>query len=151
MRPHRAGIHESGIARRRRALLMAAIGWAAVLATGCGPNGPQRFHVEGGVTYAGKPLPRGVIRFEPDGSKGNAGPVGLAEIADGRYTTDQPGTKGSLRGPIVAVITGYPALDPAKEFQAPLVSEYRIETTLEPKGRGPVRIDFDVPETRGKR
>ena len=145
------GVHASDVARRHGALLVAAVGWATIVAAGCGPRGPERFHVEGAVTYAGKPLPRGVIRFEPDGSKGNTGPVGLAEIADGRFTTDQPGTKGSLRGPIVAVITGYPALDPAKEFQAPLVSEYRIETTLEPKGRGPVRIDFDVPETRGKR
>ncbi len=130
---------------------MAAVGWAAVVAAGCGPNGPQRFHVEGSVTYAGKPLPRGVIRFEPDGSKGNAGPVGLAEIADGRYTTDQPGTKGSLRGPIVAVITGYPVLDSTKELQLPLFSEYRIEAVLEPKDGGPVKLDFDVPETRGKR
>jgi hypothetical protein len=95
---------------------------------GCGPAGPARHPVEGAVTYAGKPLPRGTIRFDPDGTKGNTGPVGMAEIVDGRYATKADGGRGPLQGP--------------------LFSDYRVEIKLEPSASGPTQLDFDVPAQR---
>lgn len=55
--------------------------------------------------YDGKPLPFGSIVFEPDSSKGNAGPQGTASIKDGVYDTNKGGT-GSVGGPMIITIMG---------------------------------------------
>ena len=117
--------------------------------SGCGPRGLQRFHVEGTVTFDGKPVPSGAIRFEPDSTKGNVGPVGYAAIKDGRYTTATEGSKGSLKGPIVAFLTGGPAPDPKVEFPRMWFAEYRTTLTLEPKS-GATTFDIDVPKEAPK-
>ncbi|NDC54528.1 MAG: hypothetical protein EBZ74_09630 [Planctomycetia bacterium] len=116
------------------------------LIVGCGPQGVARYDVEGTVTFDGKPLPRGTIRFEADATKGNSGPVGIAAIVDGSYSTAGDGSRGALRGPIVAVIMGLPAAKPDVEYQRPLFEDYRIEATLEPTGRSSTRLDFSVPK-----
>jgi hypothetical protein len=116
---------------------------------GCGPRGPQRFHVEGAVTFDGKSVPSGTIRFEPDSTKGNTGPVGYAAIIDGRYTTATEGSKGSLKGPIVAFLTGGPAPDPKVEFPKMWFIDYRTTLTLESKS-GVTTFDFDVPKETPK-
>jgi hypothetical protein len=68
-------------------------------------DGPMRYHVSGEVTYEGKPLPYGQIRFVPDTSAGNSGPAGFSEIIDGRYDTRLTG-KGTVGGPHTVVIDG---------------------------------------------
>jgi len=55
--------------------------------------------------YDGKPLPFGSIVFDPDPSKGNAGPQGTASIKDGVYDTSKGGT-GSVGGSMIVTITG---------------------------------------------
>ena len=127
----------------RACLSVAACGCMVV---GCGPKSVARYDAEGTVVYDGKPLPRGTIRFEADASKGNHGPVGIAPIVDGSYSTASQGSRGALCGPLVAVITGLPPAEPNAEFQLPLFEEYRIEAVLEPTGRGPTRLDFSVPK-----
>lgn len=117
----------------------------ATAVAGCGPGGPQRFHLEGRVTYGGEPVPSGVIRFEPDSTKGNGGPVGHAAIKDGRYTTFTAGSKGSLQGPLVAYLTGGPAPDPKVEFPQMWFADYRTTLTLEPSW-GVTTFDIDVPK-----
>lgn len=55
----------------------------AVLLGGCGPreDHPETVPVQGKVTYAGKPVPRGTITFQPD-----AGQAAVGEIQpDGSY------------------------------------------------------------------
>jgi len=128
---------------RHTAFFMLAI--AAAFA-GCGPRGPERFQLAGKVTFAGKPVPSGLIRFEPDATRGNRGPVGYAAIKDGRYTTNTRGCKGALEGPLVVYMTGGPAPDPKVEFPTMWFTEYETSITLEPK-RGVARFDFDVPTT----
>jgi hypothetical protein len=128
---------------RHAAFFMLAI--AAALA-GCQPAGPARYQINGKVTFAGKPVPSGLIRFEPDASQGNHGPVGYAAIKDGRYTTDTKGCKGALEGPLVVYMTGGPAPDPKVEMPTMWFTEYETAITLEPK-RGLARFDFDVPTT----
>jgi len=116
---------------------------------GCGPRGPQRFQFEGKVTFDGKPVPCGTIRFEPDSTKGNTGPVGYTAIKDGHYTTATEGSKGSLKGPIVAFLTGGPAPDPKVEFPKMWFIDYRTTLTVEQKA-GVTTLDFDVPKQAPK-
>lgn len=135
---------EQGQRRSIAALLMVV---AAL--SGCGPRGLQRFQLEGKVTFDGKPVPSGTIRFEPDSTKGNRGPVGYAEIIDGRYTTATEGSKGSLKGPIVAFLTGGPAPDPKVEFPKMWFVDHRTTFTVEPKS-GMTTCDFEVPKQNPK-
>ena len=50
---------------------------------GCGKSGPARFDLHGEVKYKGKPLPAGVLIFDPDAKRGNDGPQGYALVKDG--------------------------------------------------------------------
>lgn len=63
---------------------------AAVLA-GCGEKGAQRYHLSGNVKYAGQPVPKGIIYFDPDLGAGVDGPQGFAPIENGKYDTRQGG------------------------------------------------------------
>jgi len=84
-----------------RVMLLAAL-WAA----GCGPSGagPERHLISGSVSFAGRPVPRGRIEFEPDAARGNRGPAGVARIVDGRYRTER--RFGAVAGPQVVRISG---------------------------------------------
>lgn len=141
-------IHQ-GVCQHGQRRWIAALLVVVVSFSGCGPRGPQRFHLEGKVTFDGKPVPSGTIRFEPDSAKGNTGPVGYTAIKDGRYTTATEGSKGSLKGPIVAFLTGGPAPDPKVEFPRMWFAEYRTTLTVEPKS-GVTTFDFDVPKETPK-
>lgn len=130
----------------RMAHVWLSVAACGCLLAGCGPRGVARYDVEGTVTYDGQPLSRGTIRFEADSAKGNTGPVGIAPIVNGSYSTVGQGSRGALRGPLVAVITGLPAANPNTEYQRALFEEYRVKATLEPTGGGPTRLDFSVPK-----
>jgi len=150
MNPIGAVLCDSDRQLQRARLFVSACAFMAVLfATGCGSNGPQRLHLEGKVTFGGEPVPNGLIRFEPDSTQGNAGPVGYAAIKDGRYTTAEKGSKGALKGPIVAYMTGGPAADPKVEFPKMWFIDYRTTLTLEQKS-GVTTFDFDVPNQAPK-
>ena len=60
----------------------------AVLA-GCGRSGPERVVLSGTVTYDGKPIEEGQIRFLP--VKGTKGPMCGTPIVEGKYTADHKG------------------------------------------------------------
>ena len=80
---------------------------AGVLVTaGCGRQGPARFRAHGTVTFAGSPVRLGRIVFEPDATRGNAGPQGFAPIENGRYDTSAPHCRGPVGGPMVVIIDG---------------------------------------------
>lgn len=125
-----------------------ALAIAAALA-GCRPAGPTRYQIDGTVTFDGKPVPSGLIRFEADATRGNHGPVGYAAIKDGRYTTATQGAKGALQGPLVAIMTGGPAPNPAVEFPVMWFTDYTTTLVLEPTG-GTTTFDFDIPRERKK-
>lgn len=117
----------------------------AVLA-GCRGDdaGPARYDVSGAVTYAGQPVPRGTIQFQPDGTKGNSGPAANAEIIDGRYDTLKLGS-GTVGGPHIVVIQGFDGnAKPEEELMLgmPLFSEYTTMADM-PKSAG-ATLDFDV-------
>lgn len=115
---------------------------------GCGsaPDGPPRFQISGSVTFDGKPVPKGFITFEPDGSKGNKGPGGGAAIANGRFKTEAG--KGVVGGPHVVRIVGYDGVAATMEGEQladgkPLFATY-VSTVDFPKENG--TRDFAVPK-----
>lgn len=136
------GSSRRGCVRRMAAATMVLCGVSVLV--GCGRSGPVRFDVRGTVRFNGQPLPRGTIRFEPDASKGNRGPVGIASIVDGAYTTAERGALGSLEGPLVVWITGWQEADPKVEMTKPLFEDHRMELDFRPAKRGPTTLDFDV-------
>jgi len=74
----------------RVCLAVAAGGVLATFLTGCGKDrGPERVVVSGTVTYNGKPIPEGNIRFMPVAT--SAVPMAGAEIKDGEYKVDGRG------------------------------------------------------------
>lgn len=75
------------------------------LMLGCN-SGDQVYHLSGDVTYKGKPVPSGMIIFEPDNAQGNSGGPGRAKIHDGKYDTREEDGAGIVGGPHLIRITG---------------------------------------------
>jgi hypothetical protein len=115
-----------------------------LLVAGCGRSGPPRYELSGTVTYAGKPLPAGVIFFDPDVRQGNDGPQGFAHVQEGRYDTRQTG-KGSVGGPHRVRIQGFDGQPgPELPLGQPLFPEYQTDHDL-PKENS--TRDFEIPAT----
>jgi hypothetical protein len=74
----------------------------AAATVGCGKGDGVAFApVEGRVTLDGQPLEAGEIRFQPDISQGNKGPLSAAVLgAGGSFKLRGPGTRvGAVPGP----------------------------------------------------
>lgn len=122
------------------------------LALGCGGDGTYR--VSGKITFNGDPVPAGKIYFMPDGSKGNTGPTGFADIRDGYYDTSARGGRGYPGGPTVIAVEGIdpsgppPKADPSGEVTARvLFPRYEITADL-PKSS--TTKDIEVPASAAK-
>jgi hypothetical protein len=117
----------------------------ALTVAGCAARGPQRWDLSGQVTYNGKPLPAGVILFDPDVTRGNDGPGGFANVKDGTYDTRKEG-RGVIGGPHLVRIQGFDG-KPGAELPLGNVifAEYTIAADL-PRQAG--TFDFDVPAVR---
>ncbi|MBN2293031.1 MAG: hypothetical protein JXM70_11435 [Pirellulales bacterium] len=62
----------------------------SALLLGCGKSGSVEYVVvDGDVSWQGKPISRGTIRFVPMGN--TKGPASAAEIVDGRYVVESRG------------------------------------------------------------
>jgi hypothetical protein len=120
-------------------VLVAAI---CLLPAGCG-GGPKLYDVSGAVTYDGKPLPAGVIYFDPDVLKKNDGPQGYALIKDGAYSTADAGGKAVVGGPYLARIEGFDG-KPGNELPLgkALFTDFQQAVDLP---RAACTRDFDVP------
>jgi len=71
------------------------------------------------VTYNGKPIPKGVIHFDPQGG----GPAGFANIVDGKYDTGQG--KGVRGGAYDIRVNGFDGKEaPEAPFGQALFPEY---------------------------
>ena len=68
------------------------------LTAGCGAPKEEVYRVHGKVTFKGKPVPKGNVFFDPDGSKGTSGKQGFAGIVDGQYDTALPDGDGVKKG-----------------------------------------------------
>jgi hypothetical protein len=84
-----------------------------VFVAGCArDDGLSRVVISGAVTYDGKPVEKGQIRFLP--TPGTSGPATIDPIDGGRYTTENTG--GVPVGSHRVEITGY---DPVEYANAP--------------------------------
>lgn len=133
----------SAIMRKLSALMGVVVLFASL---GCGESGPPRVHVVGDITYQGKPLPAGVILFEPDVKRGAVdGPQGFAQIKNGKFDT-RVGGRIACKGFSLLTIQGYDGVskDPESPIGSPLFTSYA--TTAELAGpESPLTID--VPKT----
>ena len=101
-----------------------ALAFALVILVGCGPSEPPLYDITGNATFAGQPIPKGIIHFDPDPMKGGKGQSGFANILDGKYDTSREG-RGILGGAYVIRINGFDG-KPADElpFGQALFPEY---------------------------
>lgn len=125
---------------------------AVALSTNGCTKGLPRAEVHGKVSFDGKPIPLGDIRFVP-----TSGPAWSARIKDGSYTT--AGTRGAPIGQLRVEIQAYrsPARvgvgtapttnDDAVPMEPYLPAKFntdsKIEMTIEP-GTKTVEKDFDL-------
>jgi beta-glucanase (GH16 family) len=148
--------------RRRRARpvrlgvsLLLGCALVAVCLGGCrGDRGPERVVVSGKVTYQGKPLPQGMIRFVP--AQTSTGPTAGASIVDGNYSVDSHG--GVPVGTHTVQIEGYrkmqtapppgrpmaPGGDPQEQY---LPNKFNMNTGLQitiPSGSGAITKNVDL-------
>jgi hypothetical protein len=124
-------------------------GWlllaAFALVAGCS-RGERLYHVAGNVTFAGKPVPKGTIVFEPDTSRGNQGSAGFAQIVNGHYDTRVGEGKGTVGGPHLVRILGLDGIPRGELVNgSPLFPEYNTTADL-PKED--TTLDFEVPTRR---
>jgi hypothetical protein len=122
---------------------------AVVLIPGCGGDkGPQKYEVSGTVTYGGKPIKSGDIRFEPKEGLVNLQSVAHTRIKDGRYTTEIVGGPHFVN---IRDLTGDIDMGgPESQGGKPLFGmEYRGEVDLPPveQVKAAVEKDIEVPTT----
>ena len=112
---------------------------------GCGKSGPKTYAVSGKVTFDGKPVPAGTIRFTPDAKAGNDGKSSVAKIKDGSYSISS--SDGVIGGAYKIVIFGYDgvAFEGGEGTVAegkPLFDGYEVQQELE---QSSATLDFEVP------
>jgi len=117
---------------------------------GCGWGGDSgRSNVTGTVLFNGSPVDGGTVTFEPDASKGGAGPQCIAFIENGKYRTKDG--LGPVPGPTIVKIEGFgPAPISGNGnlgFPLPLFPAYT--TTIE-VSKGASTANFDVPSAKKK-
>jgi hypothetical protein len=142
-------IGSSGTAMRTAATRF----WRGILASAlvlplaaCSSEPSGRFDVSGTVTFKDRPVPAGLIAINPDLSKGNDGPQGLAEIKDGRFDTRNL-DKGAPSGAVILMIDGFDGVpQPESPYGKPLFFGYKLSLEL-PKEA--TEQSIQVPESAG--
>jgi hypothetical protein len=132
-------LHRSYLALTTAALLM-----SVALFTGCGDS--KLSHVAGKVTFDGRPVPAGKVYILPDGSKGNSGATGFADIKDGTYDTKLAGGQAAAPGPVIFAVEGIDPVPPPNA--APDVTTTVLFPRFEQNGELPPAAstkDIEVP------
>lgn len=123
-----------------RRTLMAAGVLLALAAAGCSPE-EKLYHVSGTITHQGKPVPKGVIHFDPDGD----GPQGFANIEDGKFDTATPGQGKGIRGGgrYTLRINGFDGkVGPESPMGAAVFPEHTFSKELPAQNQ---TLDYEVP------
>jgi hypothetical protein len=117
------------------------VGLALLVLAGC--QGEEKLYdVSGKLTCDGKPIPKGLIFFDPDPTKGTAGTQGFANIKDGVFDTADRG-KGVRGGAYVIRVSGFDGKEANDApFGQPLFPEYQEKRDL-PKAKS--TLDINVP------
>lgn len=125
-----------------RSYCLTALLLVGVLLAGCS-SGEQIYNVSGKITYGGKPIPKGLIFFDPDPSKGTPGTQGFANIENGQFDTASPGNgKGIRGGTYIIRINGYDGkVGPEAPFGQFLFPEHELTRELPAQDQ---TFDYDV-------
>lgn len=110
------------------------------LTLGCGDG---TYRVSGKVTFKGEPVPAGKIYFIPDGSKGNSGATGYADIKDGQYDTSSGNGRGCIGGPVIIAVEGIDPNAPPEKKKGEEASAEATAKTLFPR----YEIAADLPKS----
>jgi hypothetical protein len=121
---------------------------AVALATAVGCSGEEKlYNVTGSVSFSGKPIPKGLIHFDPDPTKKTGGQSGYAEILDGKYTTAVKG-KGVRGGAYQIRVQGFDGKEaPEAPFGQFLFPEYTTTKDFPPHDS---EYNVEVPAGKGK-
>jgi hypothetical protein len=85
--------------KRNRFRNLCGIGLLTFAVSGCSSG---LYDVSGAVTFAGRPVPIGLVIIEPDSSKGNTGTQTQGLIRDGHYRTLSG--HGAIAGPVIITV-----------------------------------------------
>jgi hypothetical protein len=119
------------------ARLLLVLAFAA--AAGCTQD-EKLYRVSGTVTHNGKPIPKGLIFFDPQGD----GPQGFANIKEGKYDTAEQG-KGVRGGAYNIRVNGFDGKEgPEAPFGQGLFPEYTGTKELPASDS---TYDFDTAKT----
>lgn len=123
-----------------RSLSLTAVLVAAVALAGCGDS-EKLYDVSGTITFEGKPIPKGLIFFDPE--KGTPGTQGFANIEQGKYDTSNPGAGKGIRGGKYSVrISGFDGVPAAEApFGKFLFPEHELKKELPSQKQ---TFDYDV-------
>lgn len=113
-----------------------------LLAIGC-EKSSESTHIQGKVTYRGKPVPAGRIIIDPGHGQANEKTRGFAAIRDGVYDTSQEGGVAPTLGPVVFIVSGYDGKNKSELMPQgmPLFETYRHQVYVE---LGANVIDIEV-------
>lgn len=128
-----------------RSFILAALGLTgAGLLVGCG-SGEQLYDVSGTITYEGKPIPKGLIFFDPE--KGTPGTQGFANIENGLFDTSVSGKGKGIRGGAYSVrISGFDGVvGPEAPFGKALFPEHEFKKELPAQKQ---TLDYDVKKAK---
>ena len=119
---------------------------AVCLLAGCG-GGEKLYRVSGTVTFEGRPIPKGLVFFDPDPSKGTPGTQGFANIEDGRFDTALPDKGRGIRGGAYLIrINGFDGREAAEApFGQALFPEHELTRDLPAEDQ---TFDYDVKRKR---
>ncbi len=114
---------------------------------GCGDPGPKKYPITGSVSYGGKPIIYGDIRFEPKEGLNNQQTMANSRIEDGQYKTE---VVGGSHWVYVRDLTGDADMgNPEKPGRSKFMMEYRGSLELpkvdDVKSGSPVVKDVVVP------
>ncbi len=127
----------------RSALLTAA----CLVMLGCGDGGPKKYPVAGKVTFGGKPIIYGDIRFEPKEGLNNQQTMAFSQINDGNFATE---VVGGPHWVYVRDLTGDADMgNPEKPGRSMFKMEYRDGIDLpkveDVESGKPVEQDVTIP------
>ena len=101
-------------------------------AVGCGGDKVERQHLRGSVTFQGKPVSSGQVRFSPVNRQGLGGATGGARIVNGAYDTRSQYGLASPVGEVQVLVTPDPNVSPgAKPLFPPFVTALTVASEKE--------------------
>lgn len=126
--------------------LFAVVLVCAPLLGGCSSE-EKLYDVSGTITFEGKPIPKGLIFFDPETTKGTPGTQGFANIEEGKYDTSKKGKGRGIRGGTYSIrISGFDGKEgPEAPFGQFLFPEHQMEKELPGKNQ---TFDYDVKKKR---